>query len=138
MEVCSLLDFILFGDDGREFDVVSIDIKLAVPLTEEQINRLGAFKRAGSTLNLYFSDEDEMPLELVAADCAYTLEGDVIKVALPKEKHLLCVSNEYYVLVLSVPKTKADSSSGCRGIGAGAGVLLLALPLICARLRKRG
>lgn len=79
-----------------------------------------------------------MPLELVAADCAYTLEGDVIKVALPKEKHLLCVSNEYYVLVLSVPKTKADSSSGCCGIGAGAGVLLLALPLICARLRKRG
>ncbi|MCQ4765332.1 hypothetical protein [Cloacibacillus evryensis] len=50
MEVCSLLDFILFGDDDREFDVVSIDIKLAVPLTEEQINRLGAFKRAGATL----------------------------------------------------------------------------------------
>ncbi|WP_278550270.1 hypothetical protein [Cloacibacillus evryensis] len=58
MEVCSLLDFILFGDDDREFDVVSIDIKLAVPLTEEQINRLGAFKRAGATLNLYFSDEE--------------------------------------------------------------------------------
>ncbi len=135
VEVCSLIDFVISGD-AYEPGVASIDISLAAPLTEEQAAQVRTFKRAGASMSLYFSDEDEKPLELMAAGCGYRAEGDRLTVTIPEGKAVNCLPDEYYVLVLSVPK-ESGGSSGCNGTGAAAAALILTAPLFCAALKKR-
>ncbi|MDO5562897.1 MAG: Synerg-CTERM sorting domain-containing protein [Synergistaceae bacterium] len=125
VEIQSLFGFWL--DDGAaSFEVTGVNMaNFETPLTDEQLNKIAALKKAGAVMKIYSVSTAEFAdgqMQLIVDNCAYEITSSDIQIT----TKFNVKSGPDYGVFLVLPKS--DSSGGCN-VGFGALLAVMALPL---------